>query len=151
MCLLNYRDVYLELTSSDREVENVTQWCKRDACWKNIQHKFREYRLDLNRISAYLVGGEQSISADISAKKIQKMDNEIDLLSRVASPDKAFKWKNLPRFIDQNQQVIAPSQDEIQAVNAVIKMCAGRGPNPPSYVLRSALNVWERAVDNGWK
>ena len=145
------RDVYLELTSSDREVENVTQWCKRDACWKNIQHKFREYRLDLNRISAYLVGGEQSISADISAKKIQKMDNEIDLLSRVASPDKAFKWKNLPRFIDQNQQVIAPSQDEIQAVNAVIKMCAGRGPNPPSYVLRSALNVWERAVDNGWK
>lgn len=145
------KDVYQELTSLDREVENVTQWCKRDNCWKNIQQKFGKYQLDLKRINAYLVGGEQAISTELSAKKLQKMDNEIDLLSQVASPDKAFKWKNLPQFINQHLQVISPSDEELQAVNSVIKMCAGRGPNPPSYVLRTALNVWKRAVDNGWK
>jgi hypothetical protein len=29
--------IYDKLTDPQRSVENVTQWCKREDCWKSVQ------------------------------------------------------------------------------------------------------------------
>ncbi len=143
--------VYLELTAPGRKIENVTQWCKRELCWDNIIKKFEHYQIDIENIKPYLVSSTLVLGAKKDAKKAQQMDNEIDLLTQVASREKYERWKFLPSYIEQHKIEICPTTAEMKAVDAVIKMCAGRGGNVSNYICRLALGVWEKAINNGWK
>jgi len=143
--------VYFELINPNRDIENVTQWCKREACWKNIQDTFYNYQIDIESISPYIVSSERVVSAKIEAKKSQKLDNEINLLSQVVATEKVERWKHLPLYVEQHKSEISPTMNELQAVDAVIKMCAGKGNNVSDKMCLLALSIWDKATDNGWK
>lgn len=145
------RVVYFELISPHRDIENVTQWCKRESCWKNIQSKFSNWQIDIKSISPYIVSSEQVVSAKVDAKKSQKLNNEIDLLSQVVSQEKMVRWIHLPQYVEQHKNEISPTMNELQAVDAVIKMCTGKGSNVSDKICLLALRVWNKATDNGWK
>jgi hypothetical protein len=149
--LILAKEVYQELTSTNRGVENVTQWCKRDSCWENISNKLIRHPIDIENIMPYLVSS--SIIQDVKkdARKAQQLDNEIDLLSQVASKEKFPRWKFLPSYLEQHKSEICPTMAEMKAVDSVIKMCAGRGGNVSNQVCRLALDIWDKAINNGWK
>lgn len=149
--LMLAKEVYLELTNDNREVENVTQWCKRDACWKNIQSHFKDFVLDGDLLRPYLMNKAQADSAKDDARKAQKLDNEIELLRLVASNERVRRWRPFIDFLIANKIEVSPTETELLAVEAVAKMCEGRGGNPPLFVLQNAWGVWQRAVDSGWK
>ena len=143
--------VYHAITDSSRPVENVTQWCKRDRCWTMIEETFKGYTISEKLISPYLEKESKIKSLEDDAKKTEKLDNEIDLLSLVASREKLTKWPLLERFISDHKTEISPSNDESIALAAVIKMWQGRGCNLVPTQCKCVLGLWDKAIAYGWK
>ncbi|HBZ35415.1 MAG TPA: hypothetical protein DEO33_03185 [Rikenellaceae bacterium] len=65
--------------------------------------------------------------------------------------EKVERWKYLPQYVEQHKSEISPTMNELQAVDAVIKMCAGKGNNVSDKMCLLALSIWNKATDNGWK
>lgn len=143
--------VYFSITSEDREVENVTQWCKRDRCWQVIKEQLKHYPLSREAVMPYLEKNDVLKSKESAAKHDQKVDNEIDMLTLVASPDKAFKWPKLQTYVDGNMRELSPSPDELRALKGVTRMCQGKTSNQTNFQCKLALGLWQKAIDNGWK
>lgn len=74
--------VYDRITSEDRPVENVTQWCKRKNCWDGVVDNAPEFDLEVCR--RYLV----------DAEAIQVTDAVIDRVVKIGSSAlfAARKW-----------------------------------------------------------
>ncbi|MCD8294055.1 MAG: AIPR family protein [Clostridia bacterium] len=82
------------ITAEDRLVLNVTQWCKRDDCWKRMQ------TCDLilsNGITKYLISETDRKEAEKDAKKDQKFVSEIEAMSQVIAIP-AQTWEAIYRF-----------------------------------------------------
>lgn len=143
--------VYFSITSEKREVENVTQWCKRDRCWQVIQEQLSHFPLPQEAVKPYLEKKDVLKSKESAAKHDQKVDNEIDMLKLVASPDKIFKWPQLQIYVNSHMKELTPSPNELKALEGVKRMCAGKSSNQTNYQCKLALGLWKKAVDNGWK
>lgn len=80
LCVAEY--VYEKITSDDRPVENVTQWCKRKNCWSGIVDDAPDF--DMDACMHYLV----------DADSIQVTDASIDSVVSIGSPElfAARKW-----------------------------------------------------------
>lgn len=143
--------VYFCITSEGREVENVTQWCKRDRCWQVVKEKLDHYQLPREAIVPYLEKNDVLKSKESAAKHEKKVDNEIDMLTLVASPDKAFKWPKLQTYVDDHIKELTPSPDELRALKGVTRMCQGKSSNQTNAQCKLALGLWKKAIDNGWK
>ncbi len=143
--------VYFSITSDNREVENVTQWCKRDRCWQVITEQLSHFTLPQEVIMPYLEKKELLKSKEDAAKHDQKVDNEIDMLKLVASPDKVSKWPKLQTYVNNHMIELTPSPNELKALQGVARMCAGKSSNQNNYQCKLALGLWQKAIDNGWK
>lgn len=60
--------VYGKITSDDRPVENVTQWCKRKNCWSGVLEAAPEF--DLGVCNGYLVDAEMIQVSDATIDKV---------------------------------------------------------------------------------
>jgi hypothetical protein len=145
------KKVYNAITDPSRPVENVTQWCKRDSCLATIEKVFTNYTIPLSLISPYLEKESKVKSLEDSAKKSEKMDEEIDLLSQVASADKLMQWPLLQQFINNHLAEITPSREESLALTATVKMCQGKGCNLVPTQCKYVLGLWDKAIAYGWK
>ncbi len=83
--------MYEHLTSSDRTVENVTEWAKREVSW-NIAKK-----IDFNLNSDFLnelIDSQYNKTIEQSSTKNDKQNNEIDALMKVFEYGSEF-WTEL--------------------------------------------------------
>lgn len=143
--------VYFSITSKDRDVENVTQWCKKDRCLQVITEKLSHYSLPREAVMPYLEKKNVIKSKESAAKHDQKVDNDIDMLKLVASTDKLSKWPLLQAYVDDHMRELTPSPDELRALRGVTRMCQGKQSNQTNYQCKLALGLWDKAIDNGWK
>lgn len=132
--------VLTKLTDPSRPVANVTQWCKREACWAGI--KKIEFSLPADLESCLITVDEQK-EAQRSAKKDQKIVNEIYAQSEVVSHP-AEMWKRLAEFSVKNHLV---SPTDVTALTIACKI-----PNkiPNTYQCKRLLALLERAVEEGF-
>ena len=132
--------VLIKLTDPDRPIANVTQWCKREACWTGI--KKISYALPAD-IESCLITTDEQKAAQRSAKKDQKVVNEIYAQSEVVSRP-AEMWKRLAEFAVKNH-LVTPTD-----VTALTIACRIPEKIPNTYQSKRLLALLERAVEEGF-
>ncbi|OLN26663.1 AIPR family protein [Desulfosporosinus metallidurans] len=133
--------VYDKLTNPKRGVENVTQWCKQEGCWKSIQSV--EYRLS-SAIKACLIGREELKVAEREAKYDQRIDSDTEIMTKIIELPQR-QWQNALSFAT-SRRLITP--DEHTALRIA---CQIPQKIPTSIQCKRLLAVLERLQEEGFK
>lgn len=133
--------MYNHLVSPHREVENVTEWAKRESCWKKAQEADIELSED---VVLELISKTEAQEDNRAARKEQKDDNEVMIMKLVAEYG-VDKWKQLLDWGMSNH--IFNSQD-ISFIRVAISMETGRFPS--SKQCMKIKQVLEKAREEGY-
>lgn len=132
--------VFLKITEEDRPVINVTQWCKREDCWKGV----RTIKFPLNReIDNYLISCGEAKDEERKAKIDQKVTNGINAQVEVVNYPVAM-WKKLSVFA-ANNQLLNPTD-----VLALKMACQMPLKLPNSFQCQRLLELLEKAKEEGF-
>lgn len=134
--------VYSLITSEDRKVVNVTQWCKREECWKYVLAHM-SYKLP-DEIDSCLCSTDAQKSQERSARKVQRIDSGVKYQKRVLEHDALF-WRRLAQF--------AASKRLLNESSASALKLAVRLPEklPNSVQCAKLLELLEAAKSEGFK
>ena len=131
--------VFRKITDPSRETINVTQWCKRDACWKNIQG-----------ISIHLPPGFEVVLIDKTEIKTNEKEGKADqkLISGTEAQIKvleftADQWKRIYEFANSKSMM---SPDESSAIKYA---CQIPEKLPSPYQSQKLLELLERMLSEG--
>lgn len=85
-------------------ISNISEWCKKEACWDRLQLKSRELETLLSKqFLNGLIGKEDIVDEAKSAAKVQKIDNGIEAQKKVMGIP-AKKWRQI--MVDGNKKNI---------------------------------------------
>lgn len=114
--------VYEYLTDPRREVQNVTEWAKREACWKGVKALPVTLRDDFFKelLSVSALKEDEKM-----AREIQKQDNKVSAMVTVAEYG-TENWKALLKWGVENH-VLTPT--DISFVKTAIAMEQGKFPS----------------------
>ena len=133
--------MYNHLVAPDREVQNVTEWAKREVCWK----KAKEISVSLSaKFKQELSSTAEEAEAKRSAKQEQKHENSASAMIQVAEYG-LDNWKALLAWGIQNR--IFNPQD-ISFIKAAIAMETGKFPSEKQCA--RILQVLEKAREESW-
>jgi hypothetical protein len=135
------KEVYCKITDPSRDIENVTQWCKRERCWDDVQSI--SYNLPAE-IDAYLVGKEEMKSASREAKRDQRIVTDAEIMTKVVKIGPA-KWREAFDFAAAKQLV---SSDEITAMRIAGQMPV-KIPTPAQC--KKLVGIIDRLYEEGFK
>lgn len=134
--------VYYKITDDpSKSTVNVTQWCKRDACWKSVQEinvVLPEKTMDV------LIGKEEQKSATRYAKKDQRMISGIEAQTKVLEYN-ANTWNKLYGFVAEKKLA---TPEEVVALKFACQI-----PNkiPSAYQSQKLLALMDKALAEGFK
>ena len=128
--------VYEYLIDPKREVQNVTEWAKREACWKGVKALPITLRNDFIK---ELIPASIQKEAERDAKNIQKQDNKVSAMVAVAEYG-VDKWKELLQWGIDNR-VLTPV--DISFVKTALAMEQGKFPSERQCA--KILQVLEKA------
>ena len=73
-----------EISTPPDGIANISEWCKKDACWTRLKEKLTEFDCLLpKQFVSEFVSTEKIHEEAVDAKKIQKVDNGIEAQTRV--------------------------------------------------------------------
>ena len=133
--------VFLKITDPARQTINVTQWCKRDACWKSVQE------IDIKLPPAFesvLISKAEAKSAEREAKNDQKLISGVEAQAKVLEYT-ADQWKALQSFAMQ-KKIVAP--DDLTALKYA---CMIPMKVPSAYQSQRLLALIDKAESEGFK
>ncbi len=133
--------VYSVITDPTRDTINVTQWCKRDACWSKV--KACDNSLNKN-IEKALIAKEEIKSAEKEAKSDQKVASDLVAMEKVINAGVPF-WKQVNDF-SMKKKLLSP--ESIQAMRYALQM-----PNKivSAYQSQTLLKLLDRAESEGFR
>lgn len=114
--------VYSKLTDPAREVENVTQWCKREGCWNSVQ--CIDYNLPIE-IESCLIGKDELRIAVRDAKADMRIEKDTDVMTRIVEIQ-AEQWQNVMSYATSKRMV---SPEELTALKIACQLPL-KVPNP---------------------
>ena len=122
-------------------IANVTEWCKRERCWEDLKS-----RIDTSAFQALdsdLVSTEAATSSKRSARKEQKVTNEVEAQTQVVSRGAPY-WQRLLHWAEAGT-LMTPSELEVLRI-------AARMPRvvPSGFQAVKLLQVAAKALDGGW-
>lgn len=122
-------------------IANVTEWCKRERCWEDLKS-----RIDTSAFEALdsdLVSSEAATSNKRSARKEQKVTNEVEAQTQVVNRGAPY-WQRLLHWAEAGT-LMTPSELEVLRV-------AARMPRiiPSGFQAAKLLQVAVKALDGGW-
>lgn len=132
--------VFYKITASDRPTINVTQWCKRDACWEGVQ----KLDIDLPKsIESVLINKNAVKMAEKEARADQKIVSGVEVQIKVLQHS-AEQWKSVLSFV-KNRNLVTPGEE-------TALMLASKLPEklPNSYQCQQLLTVLDRAQSEGF-
>lgn len=134
--------VFDTITDPSRGTINVTQWCKRDACWDDV----KKCRLKLfSDIEAVLVGKEEEKSSEKEAKRDQKLFSGVEAQTRVIELGAEY-WIKVNEFVTIKK--ISFSPDQMRAIKYAMRIPTQL---PNAYQSTLLLSLLEEAKANGFK
>lgn len=133
--------VYEILTDPKRDVENVTQWCKREGCWNSVQSL--EYKLP-DEIKDCLVGQDAMRTEVKEARADRRIEIEANAMTRVVEirPD---QWRSALDFA-AGKRIITP--EEHTALRIACQLPA-KVPTPAQS--KKLIALLERLYEEGFK
>lgn len=126
-----------KIQDTPSEISNITEWCKRDACWKSVQE------LQIPLIPDLLVelkDTDDVVEIKKKAEKTQKMDNGIHSQQYVVEKGVEY-WRLVAQF-GLKQSLLTPKEMEILAF-----VCENVS-NVPSEKQAIAIKQIEKRVRN---
>ena len=134
--------VFDKITDPSRGTINVTQWCKRDACWDDV--KKCSLRLP-SEFDTVLVSKDDTRSAEKEAKQDQKLISNVEAQAKVLELGADF-WAKLNDFVLAKKVAFSP--DQIKAMKYALKIPV---QFPSAYQSVQLLTLLEEAKANGFK
>lgn len=135
------KNVLDSITDPSRGVANVTQWCKREACW--IRIKELDIVLD-ESIELVLIDSANARTEAKRAKKDQKLVTGIEAQTKVVNYGADY-WKRLLAFIAEKK---IPFHSEVDALKIACNMPTKL---PNAVHSQKLLVLLDKAVSEGWK
>lgn len=133
--------VFLKITDPSRQTINVTQWCKRDACWESVQEI--DIKLSASFTSVLIGKTEMSVAAK-EAKKNQKIISGAEAQASILEHN-SEEWRKLSEFAVQ-KKMLTPSE-----IMALKYACQIPSKIPSPYQSQRLLALLERALSEGFK
>ena len=133
--------VFYKLTDESRPIINVTQWCKRAACWDQVQALNISLPAELEDC---LLANEDGKNQRRLAKKDQKVVKGINAQTEVVKLS-AEHWKRLAEFA-VNHHLVSPTD-----VSALKVACQLPNKIPNSVQAQHLLDLESRARREGFK
>ena len=127
-----------EFITGERGTENVTEWCKREACWTKAQSQ--PWKITREFLDTLILREEQEIH-EKEAKEERQVNNEIDLYSSILQRG-TFYWEQVYQWGAQRNLL---SSQEMTYLRYAI---TGRLPNNIK-VLKSIVQIRERLIEDG--
>ncbi len=139
--LLSLAELVLQkITSPDRKVANVTQWCKREDCWTEVKKIQMALPEDLVN---FLTSADEEKAAAHNARKEQKVINDIYAQTEVVNYP-AEMWKRLAEFA-VNNHLASPTD-----ISALTTACKIPEKIPNSFQCKRLLDLLKNAEDEGF-
>ncbi|MBB6734046.1 AIPR family protein [Cohnella zeiphila] len=134
--------VYNKLTDQSRKVENVTQWCKREECWKSVSIIY----FDLpSEIKTCLIDKEEKKIAEREAKSDQRMLSGVEIQTKVCTEIAPDQWNAVMKFA-MSKRMITPDESTALRIACQIPL---KIPTPAQS--KKLLEVLERVQEEGFK
>lgn len=133
--------VYDKLTDPNRDIENVTQWCKREKCWGSVQ----SISYDLpSEIESCLIGKDEMKAAVREAKYDQRIVSDAEIMTKVVEihPD---QWRSAMDFAVSRRMV---TPDELAALRMACQL-PNKVPNPVQS--KKLMALLDRLYEEGFK
>ena len=134
--------VFDTITDPNRGTINVTQWCKRDACWEEVKKCTMQLSPELEKA---LLSKEDTKSAEREAKKDQKLLSDVEAQAKVLELSAPF-WKKVNDFVLTKK--INMSHDQMKAMTYALRIPT---QFPSAYQSLQLLALLEVAESNGFK
>ncbi len=88
-----------DITKPAQGISNISEWCKKDACWTRIQAQIDRIEPELpDEFWDELVSADEAAIEAKSAKKTQKIDNGIDAQRKVIGIP-ASDWRRIEELL----------------------------------------------------
>ena len=133
--------VYHAITSDKRLVENVTQWCKQEQCWKDVK-QLEVY--PVSNFESLLSGSEERKAVVREAKEIRRIENSIDTQKAVFELGEDY-WKRLSEWLKKHPLA---TDAELRALRIAVRMMQGYFPDERQC--KSLMNLRDKAVEEGF-
>ena len=134
-------EVYEFITDDSRQIENVTEWCKRELCWQLTQK--RKWTI-LDSFIKTLILQESIKTEEKEAKEERKIANEIDDLKFIMVTGKNY-WQEV---MDWGASRRLLSDMELSIIKMVINMDV-TGRVPSSKQAKVVIKARERLIADG--
>jgi len=134
--------VFDTITDPSRGTINVTQWCKRDACWESV--KCCSIKLD-DEFCLVLLSKDETKVAEKDAKKDQKLISDIEAQKKVLELGSVY-WKVVNEFVISKK--IISTADQMKALKYAIQIPVQL---PSAYQSVQLLALLEEAKSNGFR
>ncbi len=111
--------VHDDITQPIDGISNISEWCKREACWNRLQTKTAELKSMLpTKFMEELVSKEEVEQEVKSAAKVQKMETGIEAQKKVIDIP-ASKWESI--FTEgQKKRIFSPKENNILKIATLI-------------------------------
>ena len=133
--------VYDKLTDPQRGVENVTQWCKREGCWKSVQDVL--YELHSN-IEDCLIGQDDMRVVVRDAKADRRIELDADAMTKVVEIS-SVQWRTIMDFATSKRMV---NPEELTALRIACQLPL-KVPTPTQS--KKLIVLLERLYEEGFK
>jgi hypothetical protein len=135
------REVFDFITRDDRTTLNVTEWAKKEECWKRAQnHSFTL----LDEFVDSLVGTDDELDEKEVAQKEQKVNNQINAEIELVTLGAAY-WRKVLEF-GRNDRLLSEMEDGLLSVAASFDT-TGRIPSDKQAKL--IMQIRNRLFDEG--
>nr|WP_321297714.1 AIPR family protein [uncultured Sphaerochaeta sp.] len=143
--------VYLTITNDTRTVENVTQWCKRDACLFAVKEAVVRFSISAAVIDPYLINKMDAKAIESDAAGITKISNEVDVYNKVLAEPYKSSWLSLYQFVDSKNNLFHLDTKKQSALRMMLKVASGKMSNIRLEHCTLALQIFDDAIAYGWK
>lgn len=133
--------VYDKLTDPRRGVENVTQWCKREGCWKSVQEIV--YTMSAE-ICDCLIGQDDMRSVVREAKADRRIELDADVMTKVVEIT-SDQWRAVMDFATSKRMV---TPEELSALRIA---CQLPMKVPNAVQSKKLIGLLERLYEEGFK
>ena len=134
--------VFDRITDPSRGTINVTQWCKRDACWDDVKKCDIRFATGFDMV---LVSKTDTKSAEKEAKQDQKLISDVEAQAKVLELGAGY-WAKVNDFVLAKRVTFSP--DQMKAMKYALKIPV---QFPSAYQSVQLLALLEEAKANGFK
>lgn len=134
-------EVYEFITRADRLTENVTEWCKREACWERA--KKIKWTMELPFLRT-LVERELQNNEQKAAKDSQKRENEVDSMKFIMNAGSVY-WKNVYEW-GSSRRLFSEIEESIMKLTINMNVT---GRIPSAKQAKVLLKARERMISEG--